>query len=128
MVYSVIPVTNQTRWHSFNITFTALLYISILTQQIWPFALLIIIKLLLYLNRKKSVSQPVSWTSILRITTGFLMPVVIILMKVDLMNMFLVGFVFIGEVIDRIEFYRELDIITPEKQMQIDYQKAIGGK
>jgi hypothetical protein len=32
--------------------------------------------------------------------------------------------VLFGELVDRLEFYAELDLVTPEKQMTIDLLKA----
>jgi DMSO reductase anchor subunit len=68
--------------------------------------------------------------SLLRIGFGFIIPLIIFVFRpgfradmkiIGIYGLFIVS-VIIGELIDRIEYYDELDIVTPRKQMLIDLE------
>jgi hypothetical protein len=61
--------------------------------------------------------------SLLRIGLGFIMPVILSGFNFGLKDMVIVSLVILAEILDRIDFYQNLDIITPAKQMYQDYQK-----
>jgi hypothetical protein len=71
--------------------------------------------------------------SLLRIAFGFLIPLIIFLFRpsfaagtkiIGIYGLIIIS-VIIGELIDRIEYYNELDIVTPPKQMLIDLEQLI---
>ena len=70
--------------------------------------------------------------SFFRIIFGFIVPLVIFVYNPDFIKSnilgiygLVIGSVIIGEIIDRTEYYDELDIITPRKQMLMDLEKLL---
>jgi hypothetical protein len=53
------------------------------------------------------------------------LPVAVIFLDIPNKFVFIGTGVLIGEIIDRCEFYIELDIITPQKQMLLDFKKSL---
>jgi len=90
--------------------------------------------LVLYLYRKMLFKQAKKKTrplvTLLRIGFGFLVPLILLLLSSDSEQIFdyygyVIGSVIIGEVIDRTEYYKELDIVTPRKQMLMDLEALL---
>jgi hypothetical protein len=120
-------------FHSAHTLLNGLYLTGILTVNGFIFAMVGGIKLFLYLQRKwifrkrKRRTRPL--VSLPRVVLGFLVPLVLLVLKPE--NMFdyykyVIISVIMGEVIDRTEYYDELDIITPRKQMMIDLEKKAG--
>ena len=60
------------------------------------------------------------WLSIPRIIFGFIVPVLLFPNYYEPTPLNFMIFIGIGELMDRIEFYLEADIITPKKQIELD--------
>jgi DMSO reductase anchor subunit len=72
-------------------------------------------------NRRKNLQR--LFVSSVRIAVGFILP--LILLGVNGNFLFLVMFVLIGEGINRAEFYLDLDIVTPQRQLDRDFLKEL---
>jgi hypothetical protein len=90
------------------------------------------LKLFLYLYRKfrfmRTGRKMRPLVSFLRLGFGFLLPLYLLVDEpVRPINNYgyIIISVIIGEVIDRTEYYDEMDIITPRKQMLLDLEAAL---
>lgn len=85
-----------------------------------------LVKMFLYIYRKVELKKRRRKTrpllTLLRIGFGFLLP--LILPLIDPLNFVgnIIVSIVIGEIIDRCEFYLELDILTPRRQMRMDLE------
>ena len=121
-VYKVAFKTTPFNINSASILLSGLLLTTIWTGVLSLFLMLVIIKLCLYLYRKhffytrnKKYYLGVSLT---RIVFGLLAPVIFSFTDFENYKIVIMLFVFIGELIDRLEYYYDLDIITPSKQIE----------
>jgi Fe-S-cluster-containing dehydrogenase component/DMSO reductase anchor subunit len=136
-IYQVAMQAAPLNFHSAHTLFNGLFLSGILMVNIFLAGLAGIVKLYLYLYRKfhfqrqkKSVRPLVS---LLRVGFGFIVPLVIFILNpgsANEMNItglygLLVLSVLLGEIIDRTEYYNELDIITPRKQMFTDLERLL---
>jgi Fe-S-cluster-containing dehydrogenase component/DMSO reductase anchor subunit len=134
-IYQVAMQVGPANFHSAHTFFNGLYLASILTGNVFIFGGAGLIKVVLYLYRKwllkkqKRKTRPL--ISFLRIIFGFVVPIVIFVYNHDFIKSNILGIyglviigVIIGEIIDRTEYYDELDIITPRKQMLIDLEKV----
>jgi Fe-S-cluster-containing dehydrogenase component/DMSO reductase anchor subunit len=105
--------------HSSYVTFTSLLLFGAFMEFVWLVAALLVLKFVLYVGRKKITITEFSYgnfiLSLLRIIIGFLLPIYLYL--IDCQNHIIILFLITGEVLDRIEFYNTMDVITPQKQL-----------
>lgn len=105
--------------HSALVTLTALLLFAAFTELTFVFTIIIIAKLFLYIGRKKITITTNSYGNLivtfLRVIVGILLPVYLYFF--DFQNHVIILFLITGEVIDRIEFYIEMDVTTPQKQL-----------
>ena len=131
-VYQVAMTLATWNFHSAQALFNALFLFGVLAQEVWIAGPAALLKLLLYVGRKRKVSfrsgHHYSILMLLRVGLGFVIPALIFLFFKGFSGYFflVIAFVVMGELIDRIEFYRELDIITPDKQMLIDLRRLLG--
>ena len=137
-IYQVAMQVTPLNFHSAHTLFNGLFLTGVLIGNIFLFSIPGLIKLFLYLYRKFHFKQqerdPRFLISLLRIAFGFIIPVVIFVsgpgftagMKITGIYGLLIVSVIIGELIDRSEYYDELDIVTPRKQMLIDLEEMIG--
>lgn len=119
-------------FHSAHTLLNGLYLTGILTVNGFVFAIVGGIKLFLYLQRKWLFRQvkrkPRPLVSLLRVSLGFFVPLILLVLRPE--NIFvyykyvIIG-VIVGEVIDRTEYYDEMDIITPRKQMLMDLKKVL---
>jgi DMSO reductase iron-sulfur subunit len=115
--------------HSASVVLTGLLLAAVLTPH--PRAAVIVgaVKLLLYAARKISFARrdlPVRpEVSALRVACGLVLPGVLWIAAPPGAHAFVILAVVIGELIDRCEFYAELDFPTPARQMAIDLTARI---
>jgi Fe-S-cluster-containing dehydrogenase component/DMSO reductase anchor subunit len=113
-LYRQIPSKAKNKYHSADVLFfTVFLYVAILVSNPWMFSAAILIKTYLYITRKMEFTkqgQDVRKTiSGLRILIGFVVPVILVFIPFFQYGVEVVFiFVFIGEFIDRSEFYLEL--------------------
>jgi len=125
-VYLVLAQKKEQHFHSAQVLLTILFLAFILNQLLFPAILCGTVKLILYFLRK--LKQRFSFLmvviSVLRIVPGLVLP--FYLMKTDYPGI-LICSILVGELIDRVEFYSELEILTPASHQQelllIDLQK-----
>ncbi|MCP5102746.1 MAG: dimethyl sulfoxide reductase anchor subunit [bacterium] len=125
-LYQVAMQVGRLNFHSAHVLLNGLYLTGILTGSGVIFGLMGGLKFFLYLYRKVQLKQAKRkirpLVSLLRVGLGFLLP-----LAFSMRNYYgyaIVG-VIIGEVIDRMEYYDELDVITPPKQMMMDLEKLI---
>jgi len=127
-IYQVAMKTGPGNFHSAQVLFTGFFLTGILVKNAWLMGLFGLIKLFLYLSRKyyflKTGQKTRPLVSVLRVLFGFGAPLVLLVAKGPLLpgttGLAVTVGVLIGELIDRAEYYGELDVITPEKQIQAD--------
>jgi DMSO reductase iron-sulfur subunit len=116
--------------HSASVVLTGLLLAGVLTPH--PRAAVVVgaVKLLLYVARKISFARrdlPVRpEVSALRVACGLVFPAVLWITTPSAAHAFVILAVVIGELIDRGEFYAELDFPTPVRQMATDLAARLG--
>lgn len=120
-VYDVTGRRGTGRLHSADVILTAPFLAALIILSPVPATLLGVAKLVLYLWRKAkqagSEQEARSSVSILRIGIGLLAPAVLWFYDPVPLQGGIILCAAIGEVIDRCEFYHELDTRTPRKQM-----------
>lgn len=112
--------------HSSGVVLTGLFLTGVLAANPWVVGAAGVVKLSLYLWRKTAAAKngtpirPV--VTAVRIVLGFGIPLTLAATGVyDLA----VGSVLAGELIDRMEYYAELEIMTPARQMAVDLSKRV---
>jgi Fe-S-cluster-containing dehydrogenase component len=128
-VYSVFEKNTKVEIHSANVFMSALLFTAILTLNEVFIGIILGLKLLLYVYRKsyfllnqKAINI---YLSVPRILFGFILPFIFWGQLNTGVWEFLFVTVLIGEIIDRIEFYHEAEVITPKRQISDDTRKRI---
>ena len=134
-IYQVAMQVTPLNFHSAHTLFNGLFLTGAFIGNIFIFTIPGLIKLFLYLYRKFYFKQAKRNTrfliSLLRIAFSFIIPLIIFVFRpgfakdikiIGLYGLLIVS-VIIGELIDRIEYYDELDIVTPRKQMLIDLER-----
>ncbi|MCU0285147.1 MAG: dimethyl sulfoxide reductase anchor subunit [Acidobacteria bacterium] len=131
-IYQVAMKVGPLNFHSAHTLLNALYLTGILIGNGLVFGLMGGLKLFLYLSRKLHFRRTGRKTrilvSILRIITGFIAPLILLIVRPGIMINYygyIIISVIIGEVIDRTEYYDEMDIITPRKQMLLDLEAAL---
>lgn len=123
-VYDAVG-TGGFRPHSALVVATGFYFFAIFSGNPVVFALLMVIKSMLYWRRKSRLARqkknPRPMLSLARIILGFFVPVALWRGAAGPPSTTMIVAVFIGELIDRCEYYLELDFPTPSKQMAIDF-------
>ena len=121
-VYQVTNKITRLNIHSASVFLSAMLFTALLVNNYLLLYTVLILKFLLYLYRKiyfriqnRSI-KPVM--SSIRILFGFVLPILFLQMSLNYYLYLIFGSILFGEIIDRIEFYLELDISTPRKSNQ----------
>jgi DMSO reductase iron-sulfur subunit len=110
--------------HSASVVLTGLFLAGVFMEH--PRAALVVgaVKLVLYAARKIGFARrglPVRpEISALRVACGFVLPAVLWMTTSPAAHAFVILAVVVGELIDRCEFYAELDFPTPARQMETD--------
>jgi hypothetical protein len=82
----------------------------------------------LYFSRKLGSAPQAGrvpmWLSWLRITTGFVVPGLLWVFNFELFYPLILVVAGFAEMIDRAEFYEEIDLVTPQKQIDRDLMSA----
>jgi hypothetical protein len=125
MVYTVIPRTSGTNLHSAQVIFTAILYYLILSGAALLTLLLLAGKIILFIYTEQRNNSLFTFLNWIRVVFGLILPVILWLVAFE--PLFILGVIWIAELIDRIKFYQQLDIITPKKQIEMDFQKELQG-
>jgi len=115
--------------HSASVVLTGLFLAGVLAHH--PRAAVVVgaVKLLLYAARKISFAgrglpmRPE--VTALRIACGFVLPAVLWAVAPPAAHAFVIIAVVVGELVDRCEFYAELDFPTPSRQMEVDLAARI---
>jgi len=118
-----------TKLHSANVLITGLFLSGIVSGQWLMIGWFGFLKAFVYTTRKHyyhSTGEKIHITaSLLRITAGFIVPVILYgLNKTENMEM-IIGMILIGELIDRCEYYNELETVTPAKQVETDLETMV---
>lgn len=128
-VYQVSNKTTRLNIHSASVFLSAMLFTAVLVNNSKLFFTILILKFLLYVYRKiyfrihqKSIF-PVLLT--IRIIIGFVLPVILLQLDLNNILLYIFGTILIGEMIDRIEFYLELDISKPNNQIKDDLTEMV---
>jgi DMSO reductase anchor subunit len=128
-VYATLPQIDKPTYHSAGAVLTGLFLVGVFSANPLVAGFVGTGKLLLYLRRKvgfHNMDKPVRpGLSALRTASGFLVPLVVWPTMGDHAATYVTAAVLLGELVDRLEFYAELDLLTPERQMTIDLQAAI---
>jgi len=125
MVYK-FAIKPMTAPHSAGVLLTGLFLTGVLAANPWLAGIAGVVKLSLYLWRKMAAAKngtpihPVA--TALRIVLGFGIPLTLAPAGVYTVSL---CSVLAGELIDRIEYYAELEIMTPERQMAIDLARRV---
>jgi DMSO reductase anchor subunit len=110
--------------HSARVFLSGLLFTSLLSGNITLFSLFAVVKTFLYLYRKFNAyrrSRPYRpWWTRARVVVGLVAPLLIWWKGPGSWQAVVVGCVVAGELIDRCEFYVELDAPSPARQMAED--------
>jgi DMSO reductase iron-sulfur subunit len=127
-VYSVLKASRPAYKHSASVLWTGLFLASVFADS-WlalPFG---IGKLALYVQRKTEFSdagRPVRpGTSFARVGFGFAVPVALWLIDPAARHVLVIASVMLGELIDRGEYYAELESESPRRQMGIELEGQI---
>jgi DMSO reductase anchor subunit len=128
-VYAILPLFDGRKYHSASALLTGLFLVGVFSANPLVAGSVGAGKLILYVQRKigfQRKGKPARLRlSGLRIAVGLLVPVIAWAVNGGEVNLLVVVAVLFGEMIDRMEFYAELDIVTPEKQMTLDLHEAI---
>jgi DMSO reductase anchor subunit/ferredoxin len=122
-VYKVAKKITQLDVHSASVFLAALLFFSVFANNGRFIIIIFGLKVILYLYRKIYFIIHYKPTRIVltiaRIGFGFVVPVFLLWsqLKFSIWEPIMLSLL-MGEIIDRIEFYMELEIITPQKQIE----------
>jgi hypothetical protein len=118
------------RMHSAQVVMTAALIAGCLVWNVWLIAGFGGLKLLLYLQRKIGhARRGGAWrplVSIVRIGVGFVAPVAAWIIAPPMYGAWVTGFVLAGELVDRCEFYAELELVTPGRLLAREEASRVG--
>ncbi len=120
----LVTRTRSLHSHSAQVILTGLLFVGIFSDYSWLVIGVAVLKLFLYSYRKfifmKNKQEIRPFVSVVRILFGFLIPLFIWLLILENLYFYAVISAVLGEIIDRSEYYLEIDIPTPRKQMKTD--------
>ena len=119
MVYRIPGLSVSTVPHSAMTTLTGLFLAGLLVRSPWVALPAAAIKVILYLSRPVIQGRRSRALSALRLGLGFLLPAFVWMSGVDSMTLLIAG-PFLAEIVDRAQFYEELDFLTPRRQIDRD--------
>ncbi len=128
-VYSVLRSARPVHGHSASVLWTGLFLTGVFAGRVWLAAVFGIAKLALYVGRKLEFAErgrrvrPIA--SAARVSFGFVVPLVLWIVDLEGTRLFLIASVLLGELIDRGEFYAELESESPRRQMEIELEKEV---
>jgi hypothetical protein len=100
-------------------TLTAAFFLGLLVRSPWIALPVAVVKLTLYLLRPGNLAPGNRALSAVRIGVGLLAPMVVWASGVGSIPLLLAG-PLLGEILDRAQFYEELDFLTPQRQIDLD--------
>lgn len=119
MVYRIPGLSVTTIPHSAMTTLTAAFLVGLLIRSPWIALPAAVVKLALYVSRPGNLGPGKRALSTLRIGLGLVAPMVGWLSGSWSMPLLLAG-PLLGEIIDRAQFYEELDFLTLQRQISVD--------
>jgi DMSO reductase iron-sulfur subunit len=131
-VYSVVALETKFKYHSASVLLTGLFFASLFSG--FGFGIVIFggIKLVLYLKQflsrlrnSKALSLIIGIT---RLGLGFMLPVIIWYWEIVTFWPIVFILITMAELIDRCQFYNQLKVITPAKQMMLDLEELLTTK
>jgi DMSO reductase anchor subunit len=131
-VYQLPTNLARTGLHSASVLLTGLYLVGIFTMHPWFVPPLAVVKLVLYLLRRvpRLGGSTVLWKVLFaaRLVAGFVLPGVLWVLTGTAHYAVIVASILIGEIVDRTEFYLELDFIRPAIQAKRDLARTIARK
>ena len=128
MVYSLLVRKDKFKLHSAMVWLTGLLLFAWFTNNILLIAFITLFKCVMYLMRKQALfrQKTTFFQLITVIRILFLaLPLIVLIAFPEVLNWSLVVLVFLGEIIDRSEFYYESDVKTPNGALTDLFQKTV---
>lgn len=127
MVYHLKTRMVGSSWHSSQTLFTAMLFTAIFLEAFLPFIFILTLKLLLYLYRKVGRAKfSMDWiASLFRVGLAIAAPLFFYILDSQTGLLITIIITCLGELIDRFEFYVELDFMTPEKEISKSVYKDL---
>jgi DMSO reductase anchor subunit len=131
-VYQLDTNSSRSGLHSASVLLTGLYLVGVFTLHPWFVQPLFLVKLILYLLRKiPDVRRGRGWRQTLfavRITAGFVLPAGLWFFTGPLHYELIVAGILVGEIVDRLEFYVELDFTRPATEAKRDLDKMLAQK
>jgi DMSO reductase iron-sulfur subunit len=127
MIYQVLPQMSSKKMHSAQVVFSGLLYFALLSANILLCVVVLLVKSVLFIRRMTEKKTLLSSFSIFRISAGFILPALLLSLGWAPDHIIVWIFIVAAEISDRIDFYQQLEVITPVKQMAQDFQEAFSG-
>ena len=129
MVYGVLPLVDHRSPHSAGALLTGLLFAGAWLGSPILVGVFVTVKLVLYLRRKthfaKSGRNARTGLSVLRVVSGFFAPTLVWVVFGADWYVLVLASLLLGEIVDRVEFYLELETVNPESQMAVDLRKEL---
>jgi DMSO reductase iron-sulfur subunit len=127
-VYHLTRAKNLWR-HSAQVFLTGLLVFALIGSSAPLAAGILLLKLVLYLARKCARrNDEWAWFSqltLLRVVGGIVLPAALWWWQGGEFSFFTVLLLALGEIVDRCEFYRELEVMTPRRQIEMDLARQM---
>lgn len=128
-VYSVVAGAGRPFLHSAGVLWTGLLLTGILAELLWLAYLVFVLKLGLYVGRRArgvvAGLPPRAHLAIPRILVGIFLPSALLIIRPEIAPAWPVAFVLLGELIDRCEYYDDLETESPARRMALDLQASL---
>lgn len=129
-VYDVVPRPTVAGLHSAEVLLTGLLLTALLAAPPVVAIPLASLKLGLYVERHRRRAQeprlPSGW-AVLRLGAGFALPLALVLVEPSRWRLWALAGSALGELVDRVEFYRELAVPSPRRQVVLDLLALVRG-
>jgi hypothetical protein len=131
-VYQVATNRSTRGLHSASVLLTGVYLVGVFTRHPWFLFPLAGAKLVLYLIRglprihEKARQRQLLFS--LRVLTGFILPLLLWIFAGTDFYGFIVASILVGEIVDRIEFYMDLDFTRPETRAHLDLERLIEAK
>ena len=129
MVYHLKTRMGEKFWHSSQTLLTALQFTALFLESFYPFVFILGVKFVLYGYRKVRQSgknKSSRWVlTLFRIIVGMAAPLFLYILDPETNWLFILIATLLGELIDRIEFYLEMEFVSPEKEFYRSLNKEM---
>ncbi len=127
MVYKLAIQATKLSFHSAHVVLSFILFTGLLSGQYYLFTVMIVLKTGLYIYRKWEMHKKGGnirlFISACRLDMLISFPLMFWIFGIPNIQWWIFASILLGEIIDRAEYYDELEIITPQKQIHTDYYK-----